>query len=61
MIKVNTAGVPCSFRDCLILKLTIGIVFLYFNTVCMIVTNTQKRNYDLVHIKTFKLFYHDLV
>ena len=30
------------------MKLTIGIVFLYFNRVCMIVTNIEKRNYDLV-------------
>ena len=39
------------------MKLTIGIVLLYFNRVCMIVTNIQKRNYDLVYIKRFKLFF----
>ena len=39
------------------MKLTIGIVFLYFNRVCMIVTNIQKRNYDLVYIKIFKLYF----
>ena len=39
------------------MKLTIGIVFLYLNRVCMIVTNIKKRNYDLVYIKIFKLYF----
>ena len=43
------------------MKLTIGIVFLYFNRVYIIVTDIQKRNYDLVHIKSFKFVYPDLV
>ena len=36
------------------MKLTIGIVFLYFNRVYLVVTNKKKRNYDL-YIKIFKL------
>ena len=39
------------------MKLTIGIVFLYFNRLCMIVTNIQKRNYDLFYIEIFKLYF----
>ena len=39
------------------MKLTIVIVLLYFNRVCIIVTNIQKRNYDLVYIKIFKLYF----
>ena len=39
------------------MKLTIVIVLLYFNRVFIIVTNIQKRNYDLVYIKIFKLYF----
>ena len=39
------------------MKLTIGIVFLYVNRVCMIVTNIPKKNYGLVYIKIFKLYF----
>ena len=38
------------------MKLTIGIVFLYFNRVYLLVTNIRKRNYDL-YIKIFKLYF----
>ena len=39
------------------MKLTIGIVLLYFNRVYLVVTNIRKRNYDLVYIKIFKLYF----